>query len=592
MRILLGGLPLKLRARITGELTQAEVVAASNSEELAQALEQRPAMALVLHENLSPKPILEYLAELRVAFAGLLILILKSHHSGAELKIMVRSDQVNQLFQDPASADEIIKVLALELGLSRRPIEPTGEGFIAEVWHESLPAVRQWLDRLEHSLDPKNTDFDEARRAAHYLAGDLGTFGFPKGTLLAREAEQLLQQASKGGELKVQRLQRVVDALRALTLEERPPLRPGNKVITICDSGSFLDRLDMEARLLQWDLEVCDDLNDLPLKLAQAQARVIVVDAQSAACKRNPAALQELLSDPYPTVAISPEGQTAPQSTPNCRWLESPVTPYAVMIAVLRSQLAPALDDPPCILVVDDDRVSLSVIQHALSQVDFHVEALQSPLEFWDRLESVQPDLVVLDVELPNMSGIELCRAVRLDDRFCRIPVMFLSSYADSRTVLKAFEAGADDYLYKPVVPDELRTRVSNRLQRCQQTTAPRRSSRPAGRTHTSLDQLMLRSLREDVSLALALVKMAGTPKEWALSVQRLRANLRGEDLVKPLTDQSVLVAMLTPDSRGVLRRLASSLDAGCQIGLAWFPEDGRELDALMDIARSRSKNC
>ena len=89
MRILLGGLPLKLRARITGELTQAEVVAANNCEELSQALELRPAMALVLHENLSPKPILEYLAELRATFAGLLILIRTSGRSSGFLKTVV-----------------------------------------------------------------------------------------------------------------------------------------------------------------------------------------------------------------------------------------------------------------------------------------------------------------------------------------------------------------------------------------------------------------------------------------------------------------------------------------------------------------------
>jgi DNA-binding response OmpR family regulator/HPt (histidine-containing phosphotransfer) domain-containing protein len=588
VRILLAGLPLKLRARITGELAQAEVVAVSRAEDLLLSLRQQPPMALVLHESTSPTPLVDFLTEIRKSFAGLLIVILQNHPSGSELKIMVRSDQVNQLFQDPAPADEIIKTLALELGLSRRPLESPDTESMAEVWHESLPVVREWLERLEQVLNPKNQDYEEARRAAHYLAGNLGTFGFPKGTLLAREAEQLLQTACSTGKLQLQRLERVVDTLRSITLETRPPMRPNHKVIVIGDPGSFVDQLDMEARLLQWETEVCDDFADLPMKLAQPQARVVVVEVQSAACKRNPQALDELIHDPYPTVAIAATNSAAPPSTPHCRWLERSTSPYATMIAVLRTQLAPTLDNPPCILVVDDDRVSLSVIARALTQVDFHVEALHSPLEFWERLENSQPDLILLDVELPNMSGIELCRAVRLDDRFCSIPVVFLSSYADSRTVLKAFEAGADDYLYKPVVPDEVRTRVSNRLQRCQQRQTLVHRPQPGGRSYTSLDQLMLRSLREDVPLGLAVSRVSGPPSQRNLCIQRLRAHLRGEDVVKPLGEHELLVAMLTPDPRGLQRRLAGSLDSDSPVGLVWFPEEGRELDALLELARTR----
>ena len=594
MRIILAGLPLKLRARIIGELRQAEVVSVKSSEALLECLAEKPTAALVLHENLTPRPILDFLSEVRATFAGLLLLVIKTHHHALELHTMVRSDQVNQFFQDPAPAEEIIKTLALELGLQLLPDtpEPKSESLI-EVWHESLPVIGQWLDRLDKALNPQQPDFSEARRAAHYLVGNLGTFGLPKGTLLAREAEQLLQRVCDGGVLDLERLERVVEALRSLTIAAHPGMRPNRKVVVVAEAGDFLDQMDMEARLLQWEVEFCDNLLELPLKLAQPQARVVVVDTQAATCKGNPEALDDLLNDPYPTVALAREGQSAPASKPHCRWLERPASAYSVMLAALRSQLAPALDNPPCILVVDDDQISLRVIQRALSQVDFHVEALLSPLEFWDRLESSQPDLVILDIELPNLSGIELCRAVRLDDRYCTIPVLFLSSYADSKTVRKAYEAGADDYMYKPVQPEDLRTRVSNRLERCQQRHRVSRARPASGRTYTTLDQLMLRALREDVPLALAVVTMVDScDKDWTQCVQRLRANLRGEDLVKPLANQEILVALLSSNSRGTQRRLCNSLGDNCEVGLAWFPEEGRDVEALLDLARGRRQIC
>lgn len=593
MTIVLAGLPLKLRARIAGQLPQASVLAISDPEALKERMADPEVMALVLHHSLAGHSLLDTLAQIRSRFHGLLLLILHDPHSALELQTMVRSEQVQQIFYEPAPVDEVVKQLALELGLRVRSEEPGRPGALDQVWQESLPAVREWMARLEEALAPTSCDLAEARRAAHYLAGNLGSFGFPQGTLLAREAEQLLDQAMESStRLNRDRLERVLEALWQANRKQGPQPSLFPKVVVVCDSGAYLEQLDLEARLLQWQLEVCDDLSDLPRKLDQDQARVVLVDSQSAAARRDPKALEELLADPFPTVALaSPEG-TLPPSSSSCRWLQHSVSPYVTMLAVLRTQLTPSLDNPPCILVVDDDRISLKVVEHSLTQVDFHVESLECPLAFWDRLEKVNPDLVILDIELPNISGIELCRAMRLDDRYARLPVMFLSSYADSRSVRKAFEAGADDYLYKPIYPDDLRTRVSNRLQRSQLRSTLPRPLMPVGRAYSSLDQLLLRSLRESVPLGLALASFQGSDRAWALTIQRLRSNLRGEDLVKPMSeDREILIAMLTADSQGLLRRLATCLGSDCPFGVAWFPEEGHDLDCLLEKARERSRS-
>jgi DNA-binding response OmpR family regulator len=264
------------------------------------------------------------------------------------------------------------------------------------------------------------------------------------------------------------------------------------------------------------------------------------------------------------------EGQAGGDST---RWLSPDTTPYALMMAVVRSHLAPAIDYPPSILVLDDDRVTLAVIKRTLQQVDFHVEAINSPFEFWDAMEQRRPDLIVLDIDLPTLSGIEICRALRLDDRYCTLPVLFISSYMDSRTVQRAYEAGADDFMYKPIVPRELGVRVSNRLERCRQRVTHRQAAIASQRTYTSLDQLLLRALRENVPLAVALIETP-EPKELAYT---LRSGLRAEDVIRPLSANELLVAMLTHEqhiAESRLRRLLQPSAAGLKLGLATFSEE------------------
>jgi diguanylate cyclase (GGDEF)-like protein len=83
-------------------------------------------------------------------------------------------------------------------------------------------------------------------------------------------------------------------------------------------------------------------------------------------------------------------------------------------------------------------------------------------------LEQYNPDLLILDVEMPELSGIDLCQVVRNDPHWCELPVLFLSVHTDAETVNQVFTAGADDYVNKPILGPELIARVLNRLERTQ----------------------------------------------------------------------------------------------------------------------------
>jgi len=593
MRLLCAGLPLKVRARLQGELEDVEVHAANSEEKLLEAVGQTSYQALILDQHILQRPPLTVLSEVTAHFHGLLIFIFDEHLHAAELRQMVHSFHVGSLLQHPAQAEDLLRSLARELGLrirkssperGRHPEEPSLES----VWSENQSAIEGWLQCLQAlAASPQEEMAPEARaegrRAANFLASNLGTFGMHRATLLAREALRLLQPQA-GSALQKERLARVVEAIREVFSSSQTQQRRARRIlIVVSDDESFCDELEVEAHLLQWDIQTCEELTELPDLMAQPCSRVVLLDPSAGACKRRPDLLAELLQDPYPTVALA--NRPAPPSTASTRWLELPVSAYSVMMAVLRTQLAPALDNPPSILVVDDDRIALEVLKRTLEAVDFHVEALNSPLEFWDCVERNRPDLVILDIDLPNLSGIEICRALRLDERYATLPVLFVSAYADSETVQRAFEAGADDFVSKPVSPLELRVRVSNRLERCRQRHLSQRGSLPPGRTYTTMDQLMLRSMREQIPLCLFLIES----QACSGLAQAIRAQLRGEDVLKPLSSHELLLAGLAHDPRPLGLRLQNLLlQFGGKFALVCFPEDGHDPQVLLQRARQQ----
>jgi DNA-binding response OmpR family regulator len=86
-------------------------------------------------------------------------------------------------------------------------------------------------------------------------------------------------------------------------------------------------------------------------------------------------------------------------------------------------------------------------------------------------LQSVRPDALVLDIKMPEIDGLELCQILRSDPHWQRLPVLFVSALEDTKTQNKAFTVGADDYLCKPVMGDDLANRILNRLQRVRSWT-------------------------------------------------------------------------------------------------------------------------
>ena len=119
------------------------------------------------------------------------------------------------------------------------------------------------------------------------------------------------------------------------------------------------------------------------------------------------------------------------------------------------------------ILVVDDEPQITRVLRTALTGSGYEVRTANDGHAGLRSAREWQPDLVITDISMPNMNGIELCRQLRAETT---LPIIVLSVKGEEKTKVEALDAGADDYVTKPVGMDELLARVRRNLARAQPT--------------------------------------------------------------------------------------------------------------------------
>ena len=113
------------------------------------------------------------------------------------------------------------------------------------------------------------------------------------------------------------------------------------------------------------------------------------------------------------------------------------------------------------VLVVDGDLDISQRYARDLRPAAMSVDTLESADGLIEQLETTSPDILLLDVDLPGISGIDVCRALRMSERWGRMPILILTTSTDADTRIRAFRAGASDVIAKPVLAEELRARIS-----------------------------------------------------------------------------------------------------------------------------------
>jgi two-component system KDP operon response regulator KdpE len=165
------------------------------------------------------------------------------------------------------------------------------------------------------------------------------------------------------------------------------------------------------------------------------------------------------------------------------------------------------MNDRPRILVVDDEPQLTRVLRTGLSSRGYDVRAAADGLTALDTFNDWHPDLVITDLGMPNMNGIELCRRLRA---ISQVPIIVLSAKGEEETKVEALDTGADDFVTKPFGIDELLARVRASLRRAATPIANEAALTviEAGDFHVDLESRKLTVLGREIHL---------TPKEFEL---------------------------------------------------------------------------
>ena len=189
------------------------------------------------------------------------------------------------------------------------------------------------------------------------------------------------------------------------------------------------------------------------------------------------------------------------------------------------------MNDKQRILVVDDEPQITRVLRRGLMTHGYDVSVAPDGRSALQLFADWPPDLVVTDLSMPNMDGLELCRKLR---SFSQLPIIVLSVRGEERTKVEALDAGADDYVTKPFGIDELLARIRAALRRAPSADDSAPHLIEAGDFHVNLETRVVNVQGREVHL---------TPKEYELLVYLVRHH------GKVLTHRTLLAAVWGGDS-------------------------------------------
>jgi DNA-binding response OmpR family regulator len=366
------------------------------------------------------------------------------------------------------------------------------------------------LQKASTSLLAKHLTDEErhnAQRAAHKLAGALGIFGFAQASGLAREIEEMFAAPEPLGQQQVSHLSELLVALTKILVQPAPnaSVTNGNhtpsSTLTVeqgrnSDTGKS-GRGDTRPLLLVLDKE--DEFAEHLLKLAEgwgismkgmldlaAMAAVLQdhVDRElpdvillnfslNEATETDLVFLAERVNQPHPIPVLF---LTAEDTLINRvkvshvaahAFLQHPLLPEQVLetLAWVRSQIQTTRTK---VMLVDDDPQLLALMRTQLEPLGLQLMTLEQPLRVWHTLEAFAPDLIVLDLEMPELNGIELCRVLRHAPQWRELPIVFLTVHTEISTVRQIFAAGANECISKTTALSELVARILSRVKQGQ----------------------------------------------------------------------------------------------------------------------------
>lgn len=522
---------------------------------------------------------------------------------------------------------------------------------LAGVWRQFQGRVDRQIEILARAATAikKNTINQNllalAQREAHTLAGSLGTFGLSQGSGFAREIESLLtpekslqpQEIKQLGNLVASLRQEIEDYNNTKTSSSSSTSSSTSSSSSASTSSSILDEkpfllivekdpqliseLFIEADVRGIRAEVATNLQTAIEKIYNQIPHLILFDPCVAGTVEEGLKLLNeisLFKQPIPIIVFTSEDSLNYRVEVARKggkvFLHKPLPANEVLEVVNQVLKQYEQTSEAVILAVDDDPQTLGMLQSLLQPWGLKIVTLSQPQKFWETLEATEPDLLILDIKMPHVNGIELCQVVRNDARWGGLPILFLTAYKDIESVNQVFAVGADDFVSKPIIGPELVARIINRLERIKlvRTLAETDPVTKLANRHKSsqeIEKFLLLSQRCQQPLCFAILDLHNFKQinnqfgygigDYVLREvgQTLRKSFNEEDVVARWGGGEFIICMYGVNREQAKKEIGkileslnqqefvapdgSKLKVNACVGMALYPEDGNELQKL-----------
>ncbi|NEQ31093.1 MAG: response regulator [Leptolyngbya sp. SIO4C5] len=349
---------------------------------------------------------------------------------------------------------------------------------MAALWQQHADRMQARLEAIAAATAAlQNNQLTEELRAAaataaHKLAGVLGMFERQAGTQIARTLERLWASETASDITAILPLVQQLETILNLTSSVPSSSQSQPKLWLISRDSPLCNQLQSlaETASLGWQ-QVAETQTAQHLLRSRSPELVVLDMADPEQSETDLSLLADLAarSPAIPTIVLAQTDDLNARIQLAAAGIQELLVPPVTATQLwerVNQCLSHSRAQTATVLAVDDDPVLLSSLQPMLEPWGLRVVTLSDPSQFWQTLQAARPDVLILDVEMPEFSGIELCQAVRIDPDWQDLPIVFLTAHQDSETIQQVFAIGADDYVTKPILGPELLTRLTNRLER------------------------------------------------------------------------------------------------------------------------------
>ena len=528
---------------------------------------------------------------------------------------------------------------------SLKPTQRKTLAAIKGVWQRFQPRVHEQINLLEQAAKGLAQDqYDsalqqQAEREAHSLAGSLGTLGLVHESRLARDIEQLLQIKPPLKQHQIDQLVQSTADLRQVTHQPAqeatetapsPGLNSEAQGLNLNDSQPLLLLVDADRDLIttlndeiqHWDFrfKAVNSLTAATSTIAVDCPSAVLLDPAMADQDDETLVFLNLLAHHSPPIPVliwtahsDLKHRLKAARLGGRVYLKKPL-PAAQVLEAVDQVLQPPEPADAKVMIVDDDPQILATLKILLEPWGLRVITLQNPKRFWQRLQATKPDLLVLDIKMPQVSGVELCQVVRNDPHWSHLPIIFLTAHTEAEIISRVFSVGADDFVSKPIVGPELVVRILNRLERTKllrrlAETDPLTGVLNRHQATQELEKLLHLAAQNHHPLCVAtlgLDELSDINDRYGYSTgdavlrqvaQLLAAAVQPPDIVARWSGDKFAVGMYRQSRENGVKQLrdslarlrqtrfarsdGSSLALSFSAGVAQYPEDGTDLQTL-----------